>query len=95
MKALPLLLAAFFFAGCDMNKVLSVQEPATPAPTTPKPTPAPKPKPGDWMFKDKGALDRPGQNQNSATPNVPSKATPKPGEWMWKDKGPLDRPARK
>ena len=61
MKALPLLLAALFLAGCDMNKITSVEEPATPVPT-PKPvaTPKPTPKQGEWMYKNyKNPLDPP------------------------------------
>ena len=53
-------LAAFFTAGCDMDKVTGVQsEPATPV-AAPKPaaTPTPKPKQGDWMYKNyKNPLD--------------------------------------
>ena len=50
MKALLLLLAAIFVAGCDMDKALSLQGKPTPTPVPrATPTPTPKPKAGDWM----------------------------------------------
>ena len=68
MKAFPLILAALFFAGCDMKKVTSTGGSAssesasdsggTPdsqspkKPAPPKATPKPTPKPGDWMLKN-------------------------------------------
>ena len=52
MKALLLVVTAFCFAACDMQKITGVRSPdATPEPT-PVPTPKPTPKPGEWMFKN-------------------------------------------
>ncbi len=62
MKAFPLLLAVLFLVGCDVKKMISVEEPATPAPT-PKPvaTPQPTPKHGEWLYDKnrRSALDPP------------------------------------
>ncbi len=68
MKALPLILAALFVAGCDMKKVTGTggsassesasdsgggsDSPSQTKPAPPKATPKPTPKPGDWMLKN-------------------------------------------
>ncbi len=58
MKALLLVLAAIFIAGCDVEKLTSVQSPDATPPPTPVATPKPTPKPGDWMLKNyKNPLD--------------------------------------
>jgi hypothetical protein len=52
MKALLLVVIAFCFAACDVQKMTGGRPPeATPEPT-PAPTPKPTPKPGEWMFKN-------------------------------------------
>ena len=95
MKALPLILAALLLAGCDMKKITSVLESATPTPApTPLPVAAPAPKAGDWLLKGyKNPLDK----QTGPTPRSTGKPTPVPkqGEWMLKGyKNPLDPPKR-
>ena len=96
MKALPLLLAVIFLAGCDMKKLSQVLDPSPPTPEpTPAPvaktTPKPTPKPGEWMFTEKGALDQPGRERQPQNTKPTPGATPKPGDWIYKTKGPLDR----
>jgi hypothetical protein len=53
MKALLLVVTAFCFAACDVQKMTGgrLSEP-TPEPTPAPPTPKPTPKPGEWMFKN-------------------------------------------
>lgn len=104
MKALPLLLAVVFFAGCDMKKITGVLESATPVPT-PAPTPMPKPvpstpKPGEWLLDGKrNPLDgrKLAEPKSGAAPRpgAPPTPVPKQGDWMLKGyKNPLDQPKR-
>jgi len=61
MKALLLVVTAFSFAACDVQKTIGLSSPdptPTPAPT-PAPTPQATPKRGEWMFKNyKNPLDQ-------------------------------------
>lgn len=96
MKAFPLLLAVVLLAGCDTKKFSNALDPtlASPEPTPSSvkaTTPKPAPKPGDWMYTEKGTLDKPGSERGSQAKKAAPGATPKPGDWIYSTKGPLDR----